>query len=76
MTMKKLQYFLELQLFGVCEKIGLRIGIATSTIRLYFIYLSFLTFGSPVLIYLVLAFWVNIRKYTRKRSKFHELMYQ
>ena len=49
--------------FGVCQDIGERIGIKASRIRLYFIYTSFITFGSPLIIYLVMAFWKNIRKY-------------
>jgi hypothetical protein len=32
-------------------------GIRPRKIRLSFIYLSFLTFGSPIFIYLVLKFW-------------------
>lgn len=55
--------------FGVCQDIGERIGIQASRIRLYFIYTSFITFGSPLILYLVLAFWKNIRKYfTRTRD--------
>jgi phage shock protein C len=65
--MERLQYFLESQAFGVCTKIGERLGFATSSIRLSFIYLSFLTFGSPVIIYLMLAFWLNIRKCLRRQ---------
>ena len=36
--------------------------------RLFFIYASFLTFGSPVIIYLALAFIMNIRRHLRRRS--------
>lgn len=64
--MKQLQYFLESQAFGVCSKLGEKLGFASSSIRLYFIYLSFLTFGSPVLVYLILAFWLNVRKHLRR----------
>lgn len=64
--MKQLQYFLESQAFGVCTKLGEKLGFASSSIRLYFIYLSFLTFGSPVLVYLILAFWLNVRKHLRR----------
>ncbi|WP_460892494.1 PspC domain-containing protein [Rufibacter soli] len=64
--MKQVQLFLESQAFGVCTKLGEKLGLATSSIRLSFIYLSFLTFGSPVLVYLVLAFWLNIRKHLRR----------
>ena len=64
----KIQFFFEQYAFGVCTLLGERLGIATSNIRLFFIYASFLTFGSPVLIYLALAFIMNIRKYLRKRD--------
>ena len=38
-------------------------GIATSRIRQFFIYTSILTVGSPVILYLILAFWRNMKKY-------------
>ena len=66
--MKRLQYIIESQAFGVCAKLGEKLGFATSSVRLSFIYLSFLTFGSPVLIYLVLAFWMNVRKHLRRQK--------
>lgn len=61
--MNKLKHFIEWNAFGVCSAIGNRMGIATSRIRQYFMYTSLLTFGSPIIIYLVLAFWMNIKKY-------------
>ena len=61
--MNKLRVFLEMQAFGVCSAIGEKLGIATSRIRMWFIYISFLTMGSPVIIYMVLAFWMNIKRY-------------
>ena len=64
--MKRLQYFIESQAFGVCAMLGDKLGIASSSIRLSFIYVSFLTFGSPVLIYIVLAFWMNVSKNLRR----------
>jgi phage shock protein PspC (stress-responsive transcriptional regulator) len=68
--MNKLKYFVEWQVFGVCSAIGHKCGIATSTIRKYFIYLSCITFGSSFLVYLVVAFWLNIKRYlfTDKRN--------
>ncbi|MEI7959959.1 MAG: PspC family transcriptional regulator [Chitinophagaceae bacterium] len=59
----KMRDFLEIHAFGVCTAIGERLGIATSKIRMWFIYISFLTFGSPVILYFVLAFWRSIKKY-------------
>jgi len=61
--MQKLRDFLESHAFGVCSAIGERLGIASSKIRMWFIYISFLTFGSPVIIYMVLAFWRSMRHY-------------
>ncbi|HJW29152.1 MAG TPA: PspC domain-containing protein, partial [Saprospiraceae bacterium] len=57
------RHILEKSAFGVCQWIGERLGINPSRIRLYFIYASFITFGSPLGIYLIMAFWLNIRKY-------------
>jgi phage shock protein PspC (stress-responsive transcriptional regulator) len=61
--MNKLRQFIEWQAFGVCAAIGQRLGIATARIRTWFIYISFLTMGSPVIIYMIMAFWLNIKKY-------------
>ncbi len=61
--MNKLRNFIEWQAFGVCSAIGERLGIATSRIRMWFIYISFLTMGSPLIVYMVMAFWLNIKKY-------------
>lgn len=54
---------MEWQAFGVCSAIGEKMGIATTRIRMWFIYISFLTMGSPLIIYMVLAFWLNIKRY-------------
>lgn len=64
----KVQAFLEKQAFGVCEWLGEKWGIKSSRIRLYFIYLSFMTFGSPLIIYLILAFWLEQKKIFRARK--------
>lgn len=70
--MKKIRDFVEIHAFGVCTAIGEKLGIATSRIRMWFIYISFLTFGSPIIIYMVLAFWMNVKKYilAAKRNPF------
>ena len=62
-VMQKIREFMELSAFGVCSAIGEKLGIASSRIRMWFIYISFLTLGSPVLIYMILAFWINIKNY-------------
>lgn len=64
----KIQRFFEWHAFGVCTHLGEKLGVATSSIRLFFIYTSFITFGSPLIIYLSLAFIMNMRKHLRKRK--------
>ena len=66
--MNKFRYFVEQQAFGVCTKLGEKMNISASSIRLYFIYTSFLTFGSPVIIYLILAFWMEMKKHLRRNA--------
>lgn len=66
--MYKLKYLLENNLFGVCTKIGQKLNFSAASIRKYFIYASFFTLGSPVIIYLVLAFWMEVRKTIRNSN--------
>ena len=61
--MQKMRDFVELHAFGVCSAIGERLGIASTKIRMWFIYISFLTLGSPLVVYMILAFWMRIKKY-------------
>ncbi len=61
--MKSIREVIELHAFGVCAAIGAKMGIASSRIRMWFIYISFLTLGSPLIIYMILAFWINIKNY-------------
>jgi len=73
--MNRFKDFIEWNAFGVCSAIGDRMGIATSHIRQYFIYASILTAGSPIIIYMVLAFWMNIKRYMKaaKRNPWYYL---
>lgn len=73
---KKIQDFFEKRAFGVCEWWGKKLGIETPKIRLFFIYLSFITFGSPLIIYLAMAFVLEHKqkfKFKRKRSSVWDL---
>jgi phage shock protein C len=60
---KRFQSFIERNSFGVCSYIADKWGLNESKVRLYFIYTSFVAFGSPVVFYLAAAFWINIKKY-------------
>jgi phage shock protein PspC (stress-responsive transcriptional regulator) len=61
--MNRFKNFIEWQAFGVLSAIGEKMGIATSRIRMWFMYTSLLTLGSPIIIYMILAFWMNIKQY-------------
>jgi phage shock protein PspC (stress-responsive transcriptional regulator) len=65
--MNYLKNIVEKSAFGVCNYLGEKMGIASSRVRLYFIYASFVALGSPVIVYLFVAFWLNIRQYIKKK---------
>lgn len=55
--------------YEVCSRIGDRMGVRPGVIRLYFIYTSFLAFGSPLLVYLILAFWIRLKDYVQSSRR-------
>ncbi|MCC5917183.1 MAG: PspC family transcriptional regulator [Cryomorphaceae bacterium] len=57
--------------FEVCSRIGDIVGIPAGKVRLYFLYTSFLTFGSPIILYLVLLFFKRVRFYLRMGRRSH-----
>jgi phage shock protein PspC (stress-responsive transcriptional regulator) len=67
--LQRLKHGIELQVFGVCSTLGDRLGIASEKIRMWFIYVSFITIGSPLILYMIIAFWLNIRSYLRLRQR-------
>lgn len=67
--MNRFRQFVEGHAFGVCSWLGEKMGVPSTTIRKYFIYTSCLTMGSPVIIYLFMAFWINIREYIWKAKR-------
>lgn len=66
--MTRIKNLMERSAFGVCAYLGDKMGIASARVRVYFIYLSFATLGSPILLYLFIAFWLNLKRYI-KRSR-------
>lgn len=67
--MTEYKYLIEKSAFGVCTYLGEKMGIATTRVRTYFIYLSFLAVGSPIVLYLFVAFWLNIKRYIRRSQR-------
>jgi phage shock protein PspC (stress-responsive transcriptional regulator) len=61
-----LKDLVERRAFGVCTYLGAKMRLAPSEVRKYFIYVSFISMGSPIIFYLIVAFWVNVRTYIRR----------
>lgn len=52
---------IEMSVYGVCSYLGRKLSIPSKKVRLFFIYASFLALGSPIIIYLILTFILNLR---------------
>jgi phage shock protein PspC (stress-responsive transcriptional regulator) len=65
---ENIKAFFEKQAFGVCTWLGEKISIPSSDIRKFFIYTSFLAVGSPVILYLILAFLLRMKNYFLSRK--------
>jgi phage shock protein C len=66
--MEKLKLYFQDSAFGVCSRLGEKLHFPIDSIRLFFIYSSFITLGSPVIIYVSLAMMMKIRKYLRRMN--------
>ncbi|SHN21833.1 phage shock protein C (PspC) family protein [Cyclobacterium lianum] len=66
--MEKVKLFFQERAFGVCSKLGEKLHFPIDSIRLFFIYSSFITLGSPVIIYVSLAMTMKLRKYFRRMN--------
>jgi phage shock protein PspC (stress-responsive transcriptional regulator) len=64
-SMKTVKDLMERSAFGVCTYLGDKMGLASARVRMYFIYLSFVALGSPIIVYLFVAFWLNIKQYIK-----------
>lgn len=60
---KEIRIWFEHKAFGVCQYLGKILGLKSNTVRMYFIYLSFFTFGSPIIIYFIFAFILEHKKH-------------
>jgi len=67
-TVQRLKFELEKQGFEVCSRLGDRMSIPARRVRLFFVYASFLALGSPIIIYMALAFLINLKDYVYQRK--------
>lgn len=67
-----IRHKLEREWFGVLTRLGAKLGIPVSKLRVFFIYSTFATVGFVFLLYLVLAFflWLKDIFVTRRPSVF------
>ncbi|HHJ49862.1 MAG TPA: PspC domain-containing protein [Phaeodactylibacter sp.] len=70
--MQKFKILLEQSLFGVCAALAEKMGIPVARVRLYFIYASCATLGSPILFYLIGAFWIRARRFLFRKATIFE----
>lgn len=68
----QVRHRVEKEWFGVLTRMGTRLGIPVSKLRVFFIYSTFATVGIMTLIYLMMAFllWVKDIFITRRPSVF------
>jgi phage shock protein PspC (stress-responsive transcriptional regulator) len=59
----------EKQAFGVFTWVSSKLNIKSSSVRVAFIYLSFITFGSPIFLYLIAAFILKHKEYFKPVRK-------
>ena len=62
----RIRHFFERNGFGVFSRLADGLGMRAVNVRLYFIYTSFISMGSPIIIYLFVAFWLNVKKYIKR----------
>jgi phage shock protein C len=58
---RTLRDVIEMSVYGVCSYLGRKMSIPSKKVRMFFIYASFIALGSPVIIYLILTFILNLR---------------
>ncbi len=68
-NLQKLIFFFELQSYGVCVWWARKLGINLFKVRLAFIYLTFIGLGSPILLYLIMAWILEHKHYFQFKEK-------
>lgn len=70
----QLKYFFEKHGFNASSRLADRLGMRASSVRLFFIYISFVTAGLWFGVYLTLAFWLKLKDLIRaKRTSVFDL---
>ncbi|PKP17177.1 MAG: PspC family transcriptional regulator [Bacteroidetes bacterium HGW-Bacteroidetes-23] len=67
-----IRLFFEKHGFHVSSRLADRLGMRATNVRLFFIYISFVTVGLGFGVYLTFAFWLKLKDmiYTKRSSVF------
>jgi phage shock protein PspC (stress-responsive transcriptional regulator) len=69
-----IRYFFEKHGFHVSSRLADKLGMRATSVRLFFIYISFVTVGLGFGFYLTLAFWIKLKDLIRaKRTSVFDL---
>lgn len=68
-TLQKITFFFELQSYGVCVWWARKLGISLYKVRLGFIYFTFIGLGSPIVLYLIMAWMLEHKNYFKLQTK-------
>ena len=72
--LNRLKFFFEKHGFHVSSRLADALGMRASSVRLFFIYLSFVTVGLWFAVDLILAFWMRLKDLIRaKRSSVFDI---
>ena len=66
---QKILLYFEFKSFGVCKWLANKLGMDSSKVRLAFIYTSFITFGSPLILYMAMAWILDHKHYFKFQRK-------
>jgi len=70
----QLKYFFEKHGFHVSSRLADKLGMRVTNVRLFFIYITFVTAGLWFGVYLTLAFWIRLKDLVRaKRTSVFDL---
>ena len=70
----QLKYFFEKHGFHVSSRLADKLGMRASNVRIFFIYITFVTAGLWFGVYLTLAFWIRLKDVIRgKRTSVFDL---
>lgn len=69
---RSVRYFFERHGFAVSSRLADRLGMRATNVRLFFIYITFVTIGLSFGVYLTLAFLLKLKDkiYTKRTSVF------